>query len=379
MKRFVYDQIIDRENICNMESESESILNLILKKRNVVVYAPRNYGKTSLIRNIVIPEFKKKRKGSFVYFVDLFDIKDVSNLNQIIQKNFEISFAESFPAKTLINKTKEFLLNFKPQFSVDPLTSQASISLSPNGPEKKQLDISEIFKLINNINKLHPSLIILDEFQAISRIDKLDATFRTNFQLLSDVPIIIMGSQKHMLLDIFSNPSAPLASFGTDVEFPPIDYDKYHDYIQERFDHHHIKISHSITKYIQDKMNRGPESINIVSDNLLIYSCENNITEINDSELVNMIISNLVSNKKSRYENLLYSLSKNEENVLISIAKFNGIDKPNSKRFMDSVIVSPRSIPKILHKLLSHGFLELNQGTYYISDPLLNIYLSAYR
>ena len=42
MKRFIYEQIVDRENICNLEQEARTLSRLILNGRNVVVYAPRN-------------------------------------------------------------------------------------------------------------------------------------------------------------------------------------------------------------------------------------------------------------------------------------------------------------------------------------------------
>lgn len=49
MKKFIFDRLVDRENICNLSKENERLLSLIEKQSNVVVFAPRNYGKTSLL------------------------------------------------------------------------------------------------------------------------------------------------------------------------------------------------------------------------------------------------------------------------------------------------------------------------------------------
>ena len=379
MKRFIYDQVIERENICNMEQETKTILSKLANRRNLVIYAPRNYGKTSLVKNIVIPEFKARNKDAFVYFVDLQDVKDVQHLNEIMQKAFEHAFAESFPAGSLVNKIKEYLQSFQPEVSVDPLTAKMTFALNSNKSRLRQIDIAEIFSLINQISKKHPTLLVFDEFQVIAKFEKLDATFRSLFQVLDSVPIIIMGSQKHLLLELFANPNAPLANFGTDVEIPEIPYEIYHRYIEERFTIYGVEISAEASKHIQDSMNRIPEFINIVADNLLILAKELKLKRVEDDSLVDQVIALLVDNKLSRFNAVLTPLSRSEENVLIAIAKFNRVAKPNSKEFLQMVSVSQSAVPKIIYKLLMNGYLEFNQQEYYVSDPLLNLYLAKYR
>jgi len=379
LKRFIYDQVIDRENICNMEQETKIILGKFADRRNLVIYAPRNYGKTSLVKNIIIPEFKARNKGAFVYFVDLQDVKDLQHLNEIIQKAFEQAFAESFPAGSLVNKIKEYLYSFQPELSIDSLTAKMTFALNSNKSKFRQIDISEIFSLINQINKKHPTLIVFDEFQVIAKFEKLDATFRSLFQVLDSVPIIIMGSQKHLLLELFANSNAPLANFGTDVEIHEIPYEIYHSYIQERFAIYDLAISSETTKHIQDSMNRIPEFINIVADNLLILAKELKLKSVENVSLVDQVISLLVDNKLSRFNAVLTPLSMSEENVLIAIAKANRVSKPNSKEFLQSVTVSQSAVQKIIYKLLMNGYLEYNQQEYYVSDPLLNLYLAKYR
>ncbi len=377
MKRFIYDQIIDQENLCNMQAETDAIMGLVNKRRNVVLYGPRNFGKTSLIKNVIIPTFKKDTPHSFVFFIDLFDIRDIEHLCQLLHKELELSFTASFPAQSLMKKTKEFLQSLQPQISLDSLTSQPSLSLSPIRADRKPIELDDIFKLILAISKHHPTLIVLDEFQAICRIPTLDATFRTLFQQLLDIPIIIMGSQKHMLIDLFSKPTAPLANFGTHVEIKPIDYADYHTYIQERYNP--MTISTEATTYIQDRMNRIPESINILADHVLIHSREDHLSSVDDPSYINLIIHQLVENKRSFFEGLLISLSKNEENVLIAIAKIGTLTKPKSKTFISTIRISTSAITKILFRLLQYGFLEFNSGVYTISDPLFQIYLTTYR
>jgi DNA polymerase III delta subunit len=124
--------------------------------------------------------------------------------------------------------------------------------------------IADIFQTINKINKDIPSLIIIDEFQDISLIDEAKALFPNAFQQISDLPIIVLGSKRHLLKNIFGLPASPLANWGKDVNIKPINYEEYHQYIEERFKQKGLEISLDANKYIQNEMQRAPESINML-------------------------------------------------------------------------------------------------------------------
>ena len=69
MKEFIFDRLVDRENICGLELEKKQIKTLIDGRQNIVLYAQRNYGKTSLIKNVIMEDFRKEHKKSFVYSI----------------------------------------------------------------------------------------------------------------------------------------------------------------------------------------------------------------------------------------------------------------------------------------------------------------------
>jgi len=51
IKRFIFDRLVDRENICGLEKQRSQINKLVKQRQNIVLYAKRNYGKTSLVKN----------------------------------------------------------------------------------------------------------------------------------------------------------------------------------------------------------------------------------------------------------------------------------------------------------------------------------------
>ena len=60
----------------------------------MVVYGPRNYGKTSDVRNITIEEFRRTRKRHFVLFVDLLGVRSLQSLSRRIASGLQRSSSD---------------------------------------------------------------------------------------------------------------------------------------------------------------------------------------------------------------------------------------------------------------------------------------------
>ncbi len=374
MKKFIFDRLVDRENICNLEKERQQLTAHINNKANVVVFAPRNYGKTSLLKNIVIDDFKKRNKKSFVFFTDLLGVKDLSSIIARLIGAFEHSFTESFPVKHIMEDLKTFLSNLQPTVSIDSITGSPSISLGIS-PRNREYSIQYVFALIQDISKKIPTLIVIDEFQDIAAIDEAQALFRTSFQEVDNIPIILMGSKRHILHNIFSKADAPLASWGIDIEIPPIPYAEYSEYIHERFVSYGLKLDNELSIYLQNLLYRVPESINIV--------CQQIIELFSNRELskddIHQALKVAIENRERRYESALLMYSKVEETVLIQLAKSGQIEKPQSIAFLEKVSLSNRTVGKCFVRFMDLGIIEKVDAAYRISNPLFGFYLKWYR
>ena len=374
MKHFIFDRLVDRENLCNLTKEKDQLLRLIEKKSNVVVYAPRNFGKTSLLKNVVIEDFRKLHKKSFVFFADLMGVKNLSSIIGRLMNSFERSFNESFPVKNLFENIKTLLSMLKPEVSIDSITGNPTVSLGIS-PDKKEYSISYVFHLISEISKKIPVLIVIDEFQDIVGVDEAQALFRSVFQEMAEMPVVLMGSKRHLLGDIFSLPDAPLYSWGIDIEIPPIPYNEYHVYINERFSTKNIHIAYDEAVYLQNLMHRIPEPVNIICQQIMDIYDNLEITE----DIINNSLKQILNNRESRYETQIQGFSRSEEKVLTELAKIETIEKPQSKTFIAKTGLTSRTIGKIFNKFMQTGIIEKTETYYRISDPLFRFYLNYYR
>ncbi len=373
MSGFVYDRLLERKDICNLKAEQKTIETHIANQQNVVLYAPRNFGKTSLVKSIIIPDFKKKYKNSLTYFVDLMGVKDMQALVGRLERALDLALKENFPVKHLVKNFADYLKNLRADLTLELNQDGPKLKLNTNS-KNNTLSIADIFQILANINKKHPCLIIIDEFQDIAALAEAEALFRDAFQKLN-IPIIVLGSKKHILSEIFAKPQAPLANFGNDVLIKPIIYKEYHKYMTPRFAAENNKIDFESAKYLQDLMLRVPESVNILCSEINLQYKNQEITKAK----IDNALDKLLSNRQARFEFLLQSLSKAEESILIALANLGGkIAKPLSKDFVATANLTPRSISVNIKKLMDLGFLEKDK-TYYINDALLLKYLQSFR
>ena len=69
MGQFLYDALLEEKDICNLHEERERIFKGIERNEKMVIYGKRNTGKTSLIKNVIVPWFQKKHSNHFVLFL----------------------------------------------------------------------------------------------------------------------------------------------------------------------------------------------------------------------------------------------------------------------------------------------------------------------
>ena len=374
MKQFVFDRLVDPDNLCNLQREQQVLRDAVARGSRMVVYGPRNYGKTSVVRNITIEEFRRTRKCHFVLFADLLGVRSMQSLTRRLATSLQRSFAASFPVRNLLDNASRFLGALRPEIALDPQTGSPSLSLHTREPESAG-SLQTLWDHIAGITEEVDSLIVLDEFQDVAFIEEAPAQLRSCLEGLGATPILLLGSKRHMLADLFAAPGAPLSAWGSDLEFRPIAHDEYHRYMEERFRPRGLTISREVSASLQDGMQRVPEAINRLCAQLLeLYEA----TEI-DQARVREALAMLLENREGRFAAYLSAFSATDEGVLTEIARRERVAHPQSKSFLASVRLSNRTVALSVKRLWDRGVIEHVADSYRIADPLLATYLRRYR
>ena len=71
---FVFGKVVNKKNFCNRKEEIKQLKEYINNTFSVWLFAPRRYGKTSLIKQV----FKETKKIKTIYF-DLYNIQSLDD------------------------------------------------------------------------------------------------------------------------------------------------------------------------------------------------------------------------------------------------------------------------------------------------------------
>lgn len=376
MKRFVFDSVVDAENICNLEKERKKIKNGIDSGLKLLVYGKRNMGKTSLVRNVAAAQWLKRNPSGFFLYADLLGVRNTAHISERMTIAFVDAYNACFKMKSIFNKMLKVVKTIRPAIEIDE-AGRPKLSFNMGEGDKKR-PFTKIIQQLDSIFTTNiPVLLVLDEFQDIALIEQAEALFRKELeQIDANIPIVIMGSKYHLLNRIFARPSAPFFNWGTHVYFETIDYHEYWQYMQERFKQKQLSISFQNAKYLQDKMSRMPEAINRLCFALL--NAHDPQREISQKD-IDAGLASLVYDRRKEPENYLAGFTTAEQNVMIHLSKTEPVAHPQGKDFIQRTGLTAAGVRKILIKLEDQAVVYKEDSGYVLADPLLKQHILRFR
>jgi hypothetical protein len=374
-KTFLFDSLLSESDICNQKRERDAILSGVRSGLKLLIYGRRNYGKTSLVKNVVAKKWLEENPNGFYCYVDLMGVRSLTNISERMTVAFSEAYNCAFRLNALFQSLLGSLKQLKPTLELDDSgTPKLSLAMSP---QNQPTHFVQILRHIGTLAEKVKIFLVFDEFQDIHDIDESEALLRDALQNLNaDIPVIIMGSKEHLLTSIFAKPKAPFFNWGTHIAFQPIAYEDYHAYIQERFHSVHLTIGLAEATYLQDKLDRNPEAIN-----RLCYAIQNrpwDHASISTAD-IDAALADLVASRRSEPERYLNHFSSTEQQVMIALAKSGPISHPQSKSFTSSLHITAAGIGKIIKRLENDAVIYLGPDGYVLADPLLKNHLLRYR
>lgn len=232
---FIYGTTVSIQSFTNREAESAKLQSNLLNGINTTIISPRRWGKSSLVEK-VITDINKKDKKTKTVIIDLFSVSSEEEFLEQFAR--EVIKASSSKWQEWMSSGKEFFKKLIPKLSlgIDPTTD---FSLSFDWHELKK-NSDEILNLPETIAKKRgiKFIICLDEFQNLSSFNDylfFEKKLRACWQRHKSVTYCLYGSKRHMMTDIFNNPSKPFYRFGDIMLLQKIETKKWVSFICKSF------------------------------------------------------------------------------------------------------------------------------------------------
>jgi hypothetical protein len=201
---FVYSRPIAPDEIIDRDDETQHLLASAVGGHYVRLYAPRKYGKTSLLRRVL--RDAERQEQMIPILVDLYGVLSVSD----VAIRFERAYARQLKGK-LRARIEEFLQSTGLGLSLGALGVSARLQLDPRTDPLPALHALLDLPLRLEEGGGFRALIVLDEFQDITKVKEMDALLRSHIQFQGEVAsFVFAGSEPGLMRELFEDRARPL-------------------------------------------------------------------------------------------------------------------------------------------------------------------------
>lgn len=370
---FRFGNIVSGEFFYNREDEFARIKHTLAGGNNITLYAPRRYGKSSLVEKALM---ELEKEGYTTIYLDMMSVYS----RDTFIKNYTGTIAnkQSASLAVTVKKIAKFISGIVPSVSFDS-SGMPTFSLSwIEGKDKEQTLIDVINlpeKLATGNNKW---IIAFDEFQEITKLngENFEKLLRSGIQHHQNVSYLFLGSKTHLLKDMFNNKNRAFYNAAVVMSIDTIKENKSIEYLIKRFKLSGIEIDIDTSKYLLDKVANIPYYIQFMAYEIwqdIILSDEKRVT----IEHINNAVERILSLKSDYYWELTNKQTSYRKKVLHAISQLGSelFSKQTSRTF-DLGAVS--STQKAVEVFIEDGIIERNKNQYKFSDPIYKIFITKY-
>ncbi|ODS35144.1 MAG: hypothetical protein A7316_04320 [Candidatus Altiarchaeales archaeon WOR_SM1_86-2] len=293
---FVFGVEVSGEQFTDRKEEINEMKSDLLSGQSIIIYSPRRYGKTSLVKRVL----EELKNDAVTAYIDVYPITSKEKLAEAIASKVTTSAFTSIKYDA------------------------AEIEFSIKGKEKdrerifsESMDVAQ--KIAQKKNKR--VIIAFDEFQETRRLDgeEIERVMRSHFQGHKDVSYIFIGSKKHMIEDIFENKNKPFFRFGKHISLKKIPGDEFSNFIKNKFRDSEIEISDEAVNTILDLTQSHPHYTQQLCHELWYITITKGIKKV-DADGINGAVEKVLINQNDAYLSIWDAATKTEEATLIALA-----------------------------------------------------------
>src|SRR5438477_3460872 len=201
---FIYSHPIAPDDVIDRDAETGQLLAAAVGGHFVRLYAPRKYGKTSLLRRVL--RDAEQQEGMIPILVDLYGVLSIAD----VTIRFERAYARQLKGK-LRARIEEFLQSTGLGLSLGALGVSARLQLDPRTDPLPALHALLDLPLRLEEGGGFRALIVLDEFQDVAKVKEMDAVLRSHIQFQGEVAsFIFSGSEPGLMRQLFEERERPL-------------------------------------------------------------------------------------------------------------------------------------------------------------------------
>ena len=234
---FTFGALALDRSFANREPEIRELVGDMQNGQDVLLYAPRRYGKSSLVLRAAQ---RAIRRGVLVGYCDLMRTPTKERFAAALAKTI-YSDLETAAGQAIERATRLFRgLRITPTMEVDPIDGSLRFVFHA-GRQRAAVDdtIEALLALPGQIaaERKRRTVLVFDEFQEILTLDRAYPNLmRAVFQEQPEVGHVYLGSKRHVLERIFDDENEPFWRSAKRLEIGTIGAGEFARFVRKRFD-----------------------------------------------------------------------------------------------------------------------------------------------
>lgn len=339
---------------------------------NVVLYAPRRYGKTSLVKNVI----DKWSEDGFTCLY--FDMMKMDSVERFCEKYAAAVYAAEKGVDRVVRTFGELLSRLRPKFTVGE-DGSPSIELDVASRKFTPSDLEDILNLPEKVAKgKRTFVVVFDEFQEIAGLSQplpMEGVFRGCIQHHESVRYVFLGSKTHLLKRMFSEHSRPFYNSARIMHLEKPPEDESRKFVTDRFSSAGVRIGAEEVDKVLSLSQNIPYFIQALSSEVFESVIARGGRSVRPDDIL-AAADSLTEMKREQYETVVGELSSAQRSLLSALAASptNRFDEAYRRKYG----IGPSStVHGALEKLVDKGHVEKTAHGYFVGDPFFARYLTA--
>jgi len=366
---FIISVIPPEAPFCNRLRELRQLISYGSAGTNVVVFSPRRFGKTSLVKRV---QSNLAKKGMLTLYADFFGVTSTDDVAGRIAKCVYAFIRGNEP---LMKKAIRLLTTFRPVLRPAEDGSFA-VSIESTGQNlqgiellDKTLDDLGLFMEQIGPENLH---IVFDEFQEITELrdKRIEGTLRSHIQFHRP-SYFFVGSRRHILLGMFNEKSRPFYQSAQLYELKKLPHDELVGYLMDQFKKGGKRCPEKNAEKISLLSLQNPYYAQKLALN--VYEVSGKVVHVKD---IKGALELMIDNEIFFYQAILQALAPRQ------IALLRALAVEPSKTLLSNRYISRHDLGSIggvqaaLKKLRQLDLVEKDPDSrYQLVDPILGMWL----
>jgi len=364
---FVYSHPLDPEDVIDRDEETKQLLAHAVGGHFVRLFAPRKFGKTSLLRRVL--RDAEREEGMIPILVDLYGVLSVADVTVRLER----AYARQLKGK-IRARIEEFLQSTGLGLSLGAFGVSARLQLEPRHDPLPALHALLDLPLRLEADGGFRALIVLDEFQDIVKVRGMDALLRSHIQFQGEVAsFVFAGSEPGLMRELFEEKDRPLYAQAVPMRLGRLDDRDIAEYVTARFKDTGRNVGEALNPLLAAAQGHPQRAM------LLAHRLWHEVEAGETGTLADWNAAHLAAQAEVQPEFDAHwrRLSTNEQKTLRAVVVGRG--SPFQRSVLEELDLKKSTARAALQSLVASADVETRDDAYGLVDPLFADWVGGFR